>query len=300
VDRLLRRELDAIARDHSSGASELTLRAVKCLQRWLRRRTRPTEHDILTLARGLFRAQPSMAPFLRLANEVALAADAQDPPAELRRMVKDFAVLLHTANRRIAKRFSRRLAMAPAQVLATYSYSSTVVAALIASRANLDSVHCSESQPGCEGRRTAQKLAGAGIEVLFLTDAALMSGVCAAGAVVLGADAILSRRFINKMGSRALVAQARRTGIPILVLADSSKLCPEPLAAAGLRLRFGKASELWRNAPRHVLPSNPYFEYVSLDSGISVITERGILTPRQVRNAIRNIRISPRLHTICD
>lgn len=300
MDRLLRRELAAIAHDHSSGASELTLRAVKAVRLWLRRRIRPTEHDILTVARALFRAQPSMAPFLRLANEVALAADEHDPTAELRRGVKDFAILLRTANRRIAKHFSRRLATAPARVLATYSYSSTVVAALIASRAKLDSVQCSESRPGFEGRRTARKLAGAGIEVLFLTDAALMSAVRAAGAVVLGADAVFSRRFINKAGTRALAAHARRAGIPVLLLADSSKLCPEPLAAAGLRLRYGKASELWRNAPRHVLPSNPYFEYVLLDSGISVITERGTLTPRQVRNAIRNIRISPRLHTICD
>src|SRR2546425_777114 len=73
MDRLLRQQLEAIARDRRSGAAQLALRAVTDLQSWLRRHPKPTEQELLDIASALLRAQPSMAPLLRLANELALA-----------------------------------------------------------------------------------------------------------------------------------------------------------------------------------------------------------------------------------
>ncbi len=301
MDRLLRREFDVIACDHNSGAAELTLRAVKGLQQWLRRTSQPVEQDILAVARALLRVQPSMAPLLRLANEVTLAADTDVPSAEIRRVARDFGDLLRTANRKIAKRLSRHLAaVTKPRDIATYSYSSTVVAALIAARAKVDLVLCSESRPRCEGRATAEKLARAGIEVMFFTDAALMSAALSARAIVLGADAVLGRAFVNKIGTHALLTQAHSMGIPVLLLADSSKLCPEPVVASALQLRFGEAGELWRNPPNLVLPWNLYFEHVRFIPNLRVITEQRTMTPEQVRMAIKNIRISPRLRTLGD
>jgi translation initiation factor 2B subunit (eIF-2B alpha/beta/delta family) len=117
--------------------------------------------------------------------------------------------------------------------------------------------------------------------------------------VVLGADALLGRAFVNKIGSSALLAQARSMRVPVLVLADASKFCPEPLAAA-LRLRLGEASELWRKPPQLVAAENPYFEYVRLNPGVRVVTERGPMTQEQIRKAMKNIQISPRLRTFTD
>src|SRR5947209_14885478 len=71
MDRLLRQQLEAIARDRRSGAAQLALRAVTDLQSWLRRHPKPTEQELLDIASALLRAQPSMAPLLRLANELA-------------------------------------------------------------------------------------------------------------------------------------------------------------------------------------------------------------------------------------
>jgi ribose 1,5-bisphosphate isomerase len=300
VDRILRRELHAIARDRNSGATELALRAVKGLELWIGRHAHPREQDVLAIARALLRAQPSLAPLLRLANDVALAADAYVPVKELRRVARDFGDLLRTASRKIAERFSRHLAISRPRVIATYSYSSTVIAALLASRARLDSVMCSESRPRCEGRATAEKLVHAGIAVKFFTDAGLMNAVGSARMVVLGADALLGRAFVNKVGSSALLAQAYAMRVPILVLADSSKFCPEPLAAAALRRRLGEASEVWRNPPELVAVENPYFDCVPLSPGVCVVTERGPMTQEQIRKAMKNIQISPRLRTFPD
>src|SRR5207302_8319674 len=55
------------------------------LQSWLRRHPKPTEQELLDIARALLHAQPSMAPLLRLANDVALAADAEDASRALDR-----------------------------------------------------------------------------------------------------------------------------------------------------------------------------------------------------------------------
>src|SRR5712692_5365155 len=105
---MLRRELDAIARDRNSGATELALRAVKGLELWIGRHAHPGEQDILAIARALLHTQPSLAPLLRLANDVALAADAHVPVKELRRVAKDFGDLLRTASRKIARRSEER------------------------------------------------------------------------------------------------------------------------------------------------------------------------------------------------
>ncbi len=57
MDRLLRRELDAIARDRRSGAAELALRAVTALQSGLRRHPQPSKQELLDIARALLRVQ---------------------------------------------------------------------------------------------------------------------------------------------------------------------------------------------------------------------------------------------------
>src|SRR5713226_6328400 len=130
MDRLLRRQLSGVARDRRSGAAELALRAVTALQAWLRRHPRPTEADLHEITRALPRAQPSMAPLLRLANEVALAADSGSPARDLARAAGLFRRLLTTGASRIARRLGRALRDDGYKKVVTYSYSSTVLAAL--------------------------------------------------------------------------------------------------------------------------------------------------------------------------
>jgi len=107
VDRILHREFEAIARDRNSGATELALRAVKGLELWIGRHAHPGEQDILAIDRALLRAQPSLAPLLRLANDVALAADADAPVKKLQRVARDVGDLVRTASRKIGRRLSR-------------------------------------------------------------------------------------------------------------------------------------------------------------------------------------------------
>jgi translation initiation factor 2B subunit (eIF-2B alpha/beta/delta family) len=297
VDRVLRRELSAIARDSSSGAAELALRAVHALDSWLRRRPKPVQDELREVARALLLAQSAMAPLLRLGNEVALAADAARPARALSRSLAAFRHVLDHGPATIAKLFARSLARTPRVHCLTYSYSSTVVQALTRARAHVQSVYCAEGRPGFEGRKTARKLAQAGIDVFLTTDAGILNYIEAVDAVIIGADAILPKGFINKVGTAAIVSRASEAGKPVAILADTTKLLPgSEFAARVLPLRLGSSRDVWPRPPSGVSCLNPLFEVVPFARRkFRVLTERGWLNPAALRAKIQQIQVSPRL-----
>jgi len=294
VDRLLHRTLEEIARDRRSGAAELALRAVTALAARLHRPPRPTQQELEEIVTALLSAQPSMAPLLRLANEVALGADHRDPALFLRKAIAAFAKTLRTAPGRISQKFARALRPRP-RIVATYSYSSTVLHALRQRRNLIERVLCSESRPGDEGRSTARKLAQAGIRVLFCTDIALASRMDQTGVFVFGADAILPWGFVNKIGTGALVSAALKARRPVWLLADSTKFLPKPLASRLSMVGLGDRSGVWRKRPKGISVLNTVFEPTEFSPAIRLLTERGWMTPAKIRREMERIRISPRL-----
>lgn len=297
MDPVLRRELAAIARDSSSGAAELALRAVDALDAWLRRRPTPAQDELDEVARALLLAQSTMAPLLRLGNEVALAADAAQPARALFRSLARFRRVLEHGPATIAKLFARSLARTPRVHCLTYSYSSTVVEALTRARTHLQSVYCAEGRPGFEGRKTARKLAQAGIDAFLTTDVGILNYIKAVDAIIIGADAILPKGFINKVGTGAIVNRASEAGIPVAILADTTKLLPaSEFAGRVLRLRLGSSRDVWRRPPSGVSCLNPLFEVVPFARRkFRVLTECGWLDPTALRAKIQTIQVSPRL-----
>ena len=300
MDGLLRRQLDGVARDRRSGAAEIALRAVTALQAWLRHHRQPSEQELVEIARAFLRAQPSMAPLLRLANEVALAVDSKEPVKTLLRTTADFNRLIRTAQHRIASHFERALRPSKSQILATYSYSSTVLHAVKYSRRHIPIVICSESRPGKEGRHTAREMAAAGIHVVFATDVVLASRVDQVNALVIGADAILPWGFVNKIGTDVLVVCALKARTPVWILADTTKFVPKPMATKLWMVHTGKRAEVWPQAPPGVKSVNPLFEPAKFSSAIRVLTEHGWMTPEDVRRELSKIRVSPRLRALAD
>lgn len=303
MDRLLRRQVNAIARDRRSGAAELALRAVKALQAWLHRHPKPGKQELLEIARALLRAQPSMAPLLRLANEVALAVDAESPREALGASVTRFRNVLATAADRIARSFLR--ALPPGRHwLMTYSYSSTVLTALIRARSRIRIVRCSESRPDYEGRITAAKLYRAGVWVCLMTDAALFS-TAPFGHIILGADKILQDAFENKTGTDVLVERARLGAISrrmrklrFWVLADTTKFWPESVNSLSpyWKPMVGSRAKVWKDSPKKLwVSNNNLFCSTRFFPRIRVLTERGWMTPARVRREVKRIKISPRL-----
>ena len=101
----------------------------------------------------------------------------------------------------------------------THSASSTVrhlLAAVLPSR-----VIVGTSEPGGEGRRLAAELGAR-----CVSDADAVRQVGPAGAVLVGADAIGTDSFVNKVGTLALAEAARETNTPFFVVAESFKWVP--------------------------------------------------------------------------
>jgi translation initiation factor 2B subunit (eIF-2B alpha/beta/delta family) len=300
MPRPLTADFRKIARDRTSGAAELALRAVAAVEGWLRRNPNPGEAEVEDLVVRLLHLQPSMAPLLRLANEVALAADSGRPGPALSRAVKEFRKRLEGAPRRIRRLFAGELTGESSWPIAIFSYSSTVVAAVAGARRRISSVLTSECRPGMEGLLSVAKLSKAGVQVRLATDAGLLSLLQGVRVILVGADAVLSHAFVNKIGTRVLYLRGREAGCQVWVLTDSTKLLPEAIAAPFWRPSDGPPGELWPRPTRRVQVINPLFELTELGDDVRVLTEAGWLDAGQVREAVEGIAVSPRLKRLAD
>lgn len=293
--------LRALGEDRRSGAAEIADRAAALLEGFCRGQSRNVGNDprlpyaLGALAETTLGAHPSMAPLLNLANRVQLAAELNNQalPA-LHRSLTSFRQERRRAAAALARRFARQVR--PGATVVTYSYSSTVVAALAAARTRLGRVIVSEGRPGYEGRVVAERLARLDLDVTLVTDAALAEQVEVADLVVVGADAVLAGAYVNKIGTRLLQEQARRRRRPFFVLADTNKFLPAALAAFH-RLEEFPARELWRDAPAGVQLLHPLFEVIPLERHVRLLTERGVLTPAQVRASLRRQPVARRWQT---
>lgn len=167
----------------------------------------------------------------------------------------------------------------------TLSYSSAVRQALsdLAQVRSIEVV-CAESRPRLEGRRLARKLADAGARVTLVTDAAIATALENATGVIVGADAVTPRDWINKVGTRGLAAAATTTGTPVVVLTAQDKFVP-PALEARLQLVGGPAGEVWADAPPELGLLNPVFEATPLTLASLMVTDRGTMAPSAVRDA---------------
>ncbi|MGH9796110.1 MAG: hypothetical protein ACRD5G_15180 [Candidatus Acidiferrales bacterium] len=305
MDRILRRQLDAIARDRMSGAAELALQATKSLRSWLEREPKPNRQRYFSVAKSLLEIQPAMAPFLRLANEALRAGASSAPERNLALTLRDFEHRLLMAPTQISVLFCKTLrSMFPGRrtLVTTYSYSSTVVTALIHARSKILNVKCSEGRPLFEGRRLARELSSAGLAVSFTTDARLMESFYSGyqDVVVIGADSVTPFGFTNKTGTAALLEMATQAGVRTLILADSTKLLPGPLAEFQRIKEDPPARQVWPSPPRGVSISNVYFGGSPYPRRCLVITEKGVTKWAGLDRLWRPIAVSGRLKELLD
>ena len=233
--------------------------------------------ELLAAARLLLSAQPEMAPILRLALECRRAATSRAAFARLPAVLASFDGRLRTASTALASHFEKALPRRRRVRIAMYSFSGTVIHAIIHAKARISEVLCAEGRPNWEGRHAATELSQAGLRVALLTDAAWMNSIEGAAAVSVGADAITERGFLNKVGTSAAVHCARVHRIPVYVLADSSKFLPASAARRFLKIRSqaGPRGEVWPHAPGGVRIENPYLAWTPWQAGVCWLSESG-------------------------
>ena len=307
----IRRQIDQIAGDHLSGATDITRRAAEMLA------SLPVHSDATTaealrselavVARELAAAQPSMASLLSLVNRVLLAADETD----------DFGRSL-VAVQHAAEDFAAALTRQPAQIartalplihdratIMTISSSSMVLAALQrAHEADKDTrVICLESRPQREGVAFAKLLAESGIHVTLVVDAAMAHFMDRVSMVLFGADTVSPKGLVNKIGTYALALAADAHGVPAYGLAGTEKFLPASLLGRFEIEQQDPREILGEPAPAHTSATlstsldviNLYFDLTPLDLVAGIVTEEGVLTPANVEEMLTGIEVHPAL-----
>ena len=157
------------------------------------------------------------------------------------------------------------------------------------------SVIVPETRPLLQGSRlTAWELTRAGIDCTVITDNRVASRLrlgdvaCA----LVGADRIAANGDVaNKIGTYPLALAARAHGIPFYVLAPTSTIDPATPDGAAIPIEERAAREVttWRghaSAPAGVGAWNPAFDVTPAELITAIVTDRGIVAPRDVARAM--------------
>jgi translation initiation factor 2B subunit (eIF-2B alpha/beta/delta family) len=276
-----------IAADRRGGAAEVAERLLAWGEAW--GEGAPGAPDDVTASLvELARAQAALAPVLRIANDYLDALERLGGMAETsqRRVVGNAA---HRWRERLALAGEAltlhvRRALAGASTVYTYSASSTIERALEAHAAagHWFRVVVSEASPGREGVALAISLAERGVRVRLGTDAWLMGSLEDEGVVLVGADALLPARWVNKLGTRLLADRGRARGLRVVVAADTSKWLPAALAALPRSYERDPAELVAEPAPAALEVVNPYFEEIPYSELDVLVTERGPTRPKDL------------------
>ncbi len=142
-------------------------------------------------------------------------------------------------------------------------------------------VSVTETRPLFQGRKTAKELRNAGINVTMFVDSAMAFAIekesrkdkLYSTKIFLGADALLKKGIINKMGSKIVAEIALKNKIPFYIIADSWKFTNENVPIESRSL-----NEIWDKAPKNIKIKNPAFEFVPKKYIKAIISELGILS----------------------
>ncbi len=165
----------------------------------------------------------------------------------------------------------------------THCHSTNVVRALIYSKKKGKNFQVlnTETRPLYQGRKTARELSKAGIKVTSFVDSALAiilekensKDKIYSTKVFLGADALLDKGIINKIGSRTIGELAKMNRIPLYITADSWKFSRKKIPIESRKLK-----EVWDKAPKNIKLMNPAFEFLDKKYIKAIISELGMMS----------------------
>ena len=274
--------ISEIIEDSSSGASQLTLKAANAYLKLLE--GKPSLRAVRRLTKLLTSARPSMPSIANMAYRIqSLTSEYVSKGIELEEALSEavrVAVSEYKESLRKVLRNAQEVLGRYDSVL-THSYSSTVAAAVEGN--DRLRVYVTESRPGYEGRRLAERLARRGLRVTLIVDAAASYVLERepVDAVVIGCDAILDDGSIaNKIGSKMIALAAKQFEIPLNVITDLWKA-----AIHGFSPELHPPEEVYEGVER-ISILNPYFEIVP-SSLISLFVSEEVADPRNFLNHLK-------------
>ncbi len=299
----LEQMLSDIAEDLTSGAAELGLRAIN-IYRYLIENAQSKsisaiKGEIQDVSVKLVKGQPAMAPLFNLANDILNAAEPaktfEELEAQCLKAADQFENRLCDSASRIAEATSKLVPWG--ETVFAYSFSSTVVSSLLNAKSQQKPfrVVCTESRPSMEGRKMAEMLARAGVEVTHTFDSAMGLLLPSCRVAFMGVDAVARPGIVNKVGSWLLAMACRELKIPIFALAGTEKFVTDDVLFS-FEDHQRPGTEVWDKAPENVRVINRQFELIPFDWIAGLVTEEGILRKEEdVAAYVDKIELHPAL-----
>lgn len=301
----LDQRLQRLRSDNTSGASTLLELAIDILEVFAEQPHVTGQQDfhatLVTLARALIAAQPSMAPIINLAQRVLQVCPENLTPSDANQRLRQcLTEVRQKLRQRSASLCEHALTIIPPQAaILTYSNSSIVIAALryAYDHGHVQRVMLSESRPAFDGRPQATALLQHGIAVEYSIDMALFERLPEAQLVVVGADAVFPHGVVNKLGTHALAQIAYHQHIPIYSLCMTNKFLPAA-AASLLQITEHPGRDVWPEAPAGLDIRNHYFDTTPLDLFSGIVCEDGVMLPTTLRAHLQRQTLSVALHAL--
>lgn len=179
-------------------------------------------------------------------------------------------------------------------IIFTHCHSTNVVKALIYAKKHGKKfeVYNTETRPLFQGRKTARELSKAGIKVTNFIDIAARIALTKeqdieektkpVNFVLFGADALLDKTVINKVGSGMIAEIAYDNKIPVYIAADSWKY-----AHKSIKLEQRDFKEIW--SPKNKIHvKNPAFEAIPIKYIKRIISEFGSMSYKNFLKKVKS------------
>ncbi|MFX1260135.1 MAG: translation initiation factor eIF-2B [Promethearchaeota archaeon] len=247
--------------------------------------------DILVNTRPTEPAMKNGLKFLmnKLENEKQNCC-VEDIPDIIEGYKNKYDEMLKNSKKRIAEIGARRFPDIDKKfIMMTHCHSTLVTAILLEAKKqgkNFKVIN-TETQPKLQGRKTANELLNAGIEVIHIVDSAMRWAVrhFQVDLILIGADSITSEgTVLNKIGSRLLALVAHEEHVPFYVASPLLKYNPETNLGILETIEMRDPKEIWKTPPEGITILNPAFETVSRRYIDGLITEAGIFASSHVPN----------------
>ncbi|MBU3904644.1 MAG: S-methyl-5-thioribose-1-phosphate isomerase [Nanoarchaeota archaeon] len=144
-------------------------------------------------------------------------------------------------------------------------------------------VYATETEPKHQGIITAKELHKLGIKVTVIEDPAAAYFMKDMDCVIVGTDSFRKEGIINKIGTFDLAILAKKFGKPFYVAGNTLKLDNRKKFIIEER----PVKEVYAGKLKGIKIRNPAFDITSWDLITRVVTEKGIMTPVNVKRLLQ-------------
>jgi len=178
-------------------------------------------------------------------------------------------------------------------IVFTHCHSSTVLEILKEAKRQKRKfeVYNTETRPLFQGRKTAEELSKAGINVTTVVDSAAAAALKKdnllknADLMLVGCDAIFNNGdIVNKVGTGMFAEICYDHKIPVYIAGNSWKFTPKPI-----KIEMRNFKEVWRNVPKKIKVQDLAFDVTENKYITAIMSELGILKPKDFVKKVKQV-----------